>query len=104
MKKIKEIIGYNFKTLISFELLYKIISLVIFTPLFLSCFKLITKITGYNYLTFENIISFLTNPISIIFLIILIILITFYTIIDISTIIIILDNSYQKKKIKVKDA
>ncbi len=104
LKKIKKLLEYNIKTLIKFELLYKIISIIIFVPLFLNIFKLITRLIGYNYLTLENIIPFLTNPLTIIFLLLLIVLLTFYTLIDISTIIIILDSSYQNIKISVKDA
>ncbi len=103
-KKLKNILKYNLKTLLGFEFIYKIITSIIFIPLFLSIFKLITKVSGYNYLTFENIFSFLINPITIIFLLTLFILMTFYTIIDISAIIIILDSSYQQQKITIKDA
>ena len=104
MKKIKNLLTYNIKTLINFELLYKILTLIIFTPLFLSIFQFITKISGYNYLTLENIISFLTNPFILLLIIMLLILLTFYSFIEISTIIVILDSSYQKKKISVKNA
>ncbi len=104
LKKLKTMLKFNLKTLINFEILYKLISTIIFVPLFLSIFRLITKISGYSYLTFENIFTFLTNPLTIIFLLILILLVTFYTLIDISTIIIILDCSYEKKKISVKEA
>ncbi len=103
-KAIKNILGYNFKTLIKFEVIYKILTTIIFVPLFLSLFHLITKVTGYSYLTLENIGSFLLNPLTLFFLLLLLAFITFYTIIDISTIIIILDNSYLKKKITVKNA
>ena len=103
-KSVKNIIKYNFKTLIGFEILYKLLSSIIFVPLFLEIFKLITKISGYSYLTLENIINFLLNPITIIFLVILIMVLTFYTLIDISTIIIILDSSYNEKKISIKEA
>ncbi len=103
-KKIRKMLSYNIKTLISFEIIYKILSTVIFLPLFLSMFKLTTKLSGYDYLTFENIISFLSMPITIFFLIILLVFMTFYTIIDISNIIIILDSSYQKKKITLKES
>ncbi len=103
-KSIKNILGYNIKTLIGFELVYKLLSVFIFTPIFLRLFNLIMKFSGYTYLTFENVIPFLMNPMTLLFLLILIILITFYTVIDLSTIIIILDNSYQKKKIKIKEA
>ncbi len=103
-KSVKNILGYNIKSLIGFEFIYKLVSVFIFTPIFLTFFNLITKLSGYSYLTFENIISFLSKPITIFFLLILIVLVTFYTLIDLSTVIIILDSSYQEKKIKIKDA
>ena len=53
-KKLKNILGYNIKTLLGFELLYKLISVLIFVPLFLSIFHFITRISGFSYLTFEN--------------------------------------------------
>ena len=80
-KTIKNILGYNFKTLIKFEMLYKILTTIIFVPLFLSLFHLITKVTGYSYLTLENIVHFLLNPLTLFFLLLLLVFITFYTII-----------------------
>ena len=107
MKKVKKVISllnYNLKTLVGFEALYKILTLLIFMPLFLNLFNLITKITGYSYLTLENFLSFLLNPIVIVLLIILFLLMAVYTLFDIAAIIVILDASYQKKKIKMSDA
>ncbi len=102
--KIKKMLGYNFKSLVGFELIYKVLSTIIFVPLFLGIFRLITKVSGYEYLTLENIGSFLLNPLTLLFLIILILILTFYTLIDISTVIVILDMSYQGKKITIKEA
>ena len=103
-KTVKKILGYNVKTLLAFEFVYKLLSTIIFVPLFLSCFRWITKFSGYSYLTFENFLSFLINPLTILFLLILLIFLTFYALIDISTIIVILDSSYQEKKISMKEA
>ncbi len=100
----RKILGYNFKTLLGFEAIYKLISAIIFTPLFLGIFQIITKVSGYSYLTLENVFSFLLHPLTIIFLFLLFLLLTFYTLIDISTIIIILDSSYQERKISIKNA
>lgn len=102
--KVKGLIKYNLKTLIGFEIIYKLLTGIIFVPLFLKIFNLIVKVTGYDYLTFENVISFLLNPLTIIMILILLIFMTFYTLIDISTVIIILDCSYQKKKVSIKEA
>ncbi len=103
-ENIKNMLGYNLKTLLGFEAIYKLSTTIVFVPLFLAIFQMITRISGHSYLTFENVFSFLLNPLTIIFLFMLIILLTFYALIDISTIIIILDSSYQKKKITIREA
>ncbi len=104
LKELKNILHYNFKNLLKFEFIFKLLTIIIFSPLFLSLFNLIMKVTGYNYLTKENFLSFLLNPITIIMLILLFILITIYNLFDIGVIITLIDNSYQKKEIKLKDA
>ena len=62
------------------------------------------RITGFTYLTIENILNFALNPITIIFLLFIIIFLTMVTIFDISTLIIIFDSSYKNKKISVMDS
>lgn len=104
IKKVFEILKCNLWSLVGFELLFKLLSFLIFTPLFLKCFTFILKITRYNYLTLENIFSFLINPLTIFSSLILILLMTFYTMFDITTIIIILNYSYQHQKISIIDA
>ena len=97
-------ITYNFKTLLVFEFLYKLIIGLIFIPSIIGIFNLTMKITEYNYLTIENILNFILNPITIIFLLFIIIFLTMATIFDISTLIIIFDSSYKNKKISVMDS
>lgn len=107
MKKIKRVLGIlkcNLWSLVGFELLFKLLSLIIFTPLFFNLFDFIMKITNYKYLTIENIGAFLLNPATIIMLLILILLMMLYTMFDITTIITILDMSYQHKKVRITDA
>ena len=104
VKKVLEIVKYNMSTLIGFELLFKLLSLLFFTPIFLKSFTLIMKVTGYHYITLENVIPFLLKPITIVMLILLLFIIMLYSMFDIATIIVILDSSYQKKKIKMLEA
>ena len=104
LKKIRKMLNYNLKTLVGFELIYKLVTTIIFVPLFLGMFRLTLTVSGLSYLTFENVIKFLTNPLVILLLLLLIIFMTFYTLIDISTIVIILDKSYQEQKIRIKEA
>ena len=61
MKKLseaKKMITYNLWTLVGFESAFKILSFFIFTPLFFKVFNFIMKVTGYKYLTFENLFPF----------------------------------------------
>ena len=104
MKNTFKLINYNFKTLFFFELLYKLIITVVFTPLSVFIFNLTMKLTGYNYLTLENIRSFLLTPITIFILLLLLIFIAIITLFDISTMIVIFDESYHDYHISLKDA
>lgn len=107
MKAIKEtslMLRYNLKTLVGFELLFKLLSIFFFTPLFVHFFDLIMKARGYSYLTLDNAYFFLAHPLTLLLLLFLILLMMIYTMFDITTIIIILDYSHQKEKIKIIDA
>ncbi len=104
VKKVLELIQYNLTSLAGFELIFKTLSFLFFTPIFLKSFTWVMKVTGYKYITLENVLSFLLNPITIFLIIILILLMMIYAMFDITTLIVILDCSYQKKKIKVLDA
>ena len=101
IKNITNMIKYNLETLIKFEIIYKLLLSIILIPFAILGFNLSMKLTGYAYLTLENITKYLLNPITIIFLIILIIYLTIVTIFDISTIIILFDISYKKEKISL---
>lgn len=107
MKKIKEINGMitqNIGILLGFEGIFKVVTFLIFIPLFLDAFNLIMKITGYNYLTIENVISFILNPLTLGLLFVLVLFMMVYTMFEITTLIIILDQSYLNKKIRIIDA
>lgn len=101
IKNISNMIKYNLGTLIKFEVIYKLLLSIILIPFAILGFNLSMKITGYTYLTLENITKYLLNPITIILLILLIIYLTIVTIFDISTIIILFDISYKKEKISL---
>ena len=103
IKNISNMIGYNLKTLIKFEIIYKAILSIILIPFAISGFSLAMKLTGYTYLTLENIVSFLLNPITLFMLILIIIYLTIVTIFDITTIIVLFDISSKKEKIGVLD-
>lgn len=101
MKKIKKVMNLlriNRRTMAEFEILYKALSLTIFTPLFLWAFNGIMKVTGYEYLTIENIFSFLLNPLTLVALLLLTVCMAVYSMVDIGAVIFLLDQSCQGKK------
>ena len=104
IKTLFQITTYNFKTILYFEIIFKILTLFIFIPLATGGFNLIMKVTGYSYLTIENILSFFKTPLAIILLLIIILYLTLVTMFDITTLIVIFDQSYKKIKIPLKDA
>lgn len=104
LKTTNKIIKYNFNTLLKFEVLFKILLTLIFMPVVIGLFNITMKLTGYKYLTLENIFYFLSNPLTILLIIIAILFLTIITLFDISTILIIYDASYHQKKIRLKSA
>ena len=100
-RKVIEMLKCNIWTLLGFDFLFKIISALIIKPLFWNIFNFTMKLTGYSYLTKENIIEFLLNPFTLLLLLGLIMIMTVYNMFDITTVIVILDQSYQEKKINI---
>ena len=103
-KRVVNVLLYNIKPLILFQILYKLLLGIILIPTAVGIFNLNMLITGYKYITFENISSFLFNPITLIFLFLIIVFLSIISLFDISTMIIIFDQSYHKKKIRLSDA
>lgn len=83
----------NLRALVAFELFYKAVSAAIFMPLLYGGFHRILVLTGYEYLTAENIRAFLLHPITIVGMLLLLLFYVFITFIDISGVIFLFDQS-----------
>lgn len=103
LNNVFNMIKFNLGTLIKFEILFKTMLSIILIPLAILGFNISMKLTGYTYLTIENIFSYLLNPITLFILFLLIIYLTVVTVFDISSLIILYDISYNKQKIKTID-
>lgn len=99
-----DIIRYNFVSLAGLEITYRLLTIFIILPLSSVGFKAIMKISGYNYLTIENVIAFLTQPVTIMMLLLLLIMMASIEVWHIGAIIYILDCSSQKYKTTVYSA
>ncbi|NFE74786.1 glycerophosphodiester phosphodiesterase [Clostridium botulinum] len=101
-RQVLNLLKFNITTMVKFELIYKILSTLVFIPLAVLLLDFSMSITGYSYLTIENIGSYISNPKSVLIFIILILLLTFFSMIDISAVIYIIDSSKQGKHITLK--
>ncbi len=93
--------AYNWKELIGFELIYKAASAVTLLPVFWAILHLTMKLTGYSYLTAENIHRYFTSPITIAGIVLALFLTAVVTLFDISAIIFILDCSRRRLHVRL---
>lgn len=89
----------NWKILLGFELLYKLVSFTISIPLFGQLFYGIMRLNGYGYITIDNVFEFASSPFTIILVLLWLFLLAAYSMLDISAVLFILDQSGQKKKV-----
>ncbi len=99
IREVRNLLLYNWKPLVGFEIAYKFMSSLVMIPLMWGMFDLIMKTVGYAYLTLENIFSFLTNPLTLPLLFVLFLSAANYAMIDISAVVFTLDQSKQKKSV-----
>lgn len=90
---------YNFKGILLFELLFKLMSWMIYTPILLLLFRLSVYMSGYGFITVENFMSYLLRPST---LIIIFLLLGFFTLLlfcEISGLVYAFHASYHRVKI-----
>lgn len=102
-KKLIYLIKKNILCLVKFEVIYKLIVSLIFIPICIFLFNVTMKITGYSYLTLDILFKFITNPLFLILFILFLFIFTFITIFELTTLIVIFDQSYQDKKVNLID-
>lgn len=100
-RKILRTITYNWRTLIGFEVLYKLLTAVIFIPLFRAAFDGVMRLSGYQYLTLENIQNFAGNWMTAVLLFILTIFFAMICALDISAILFILECSRRRTHVSI---
>lgn len=88
-------------SIILFELLYKLIITAVALPALTYLFRWAIDISGVGYITSENIIKFITHPVSLILIIFILIICSVLSLIEISAVINGFALLYEKKDIKV---
>lgn len=101
MKKALHLLLYNWKSLLGFELIYKLLSAAVMGPLLGAAFHAVMEISGYPYLTTENIWDFLKHPLVMVSLILLALIICIFSMFDIGALIFLMDQSYHGRKVSL---
>jgi len=89
------------KTLILFEFIYKAIFLIVMVPLVSVLMKGSLKLSGYSYLTLENLFAFIASPASIAGIALLLILISVFIYVEMMSLIVYYHSSLRFRKIRV---
>ncbi len=101
--KVMDIIKYNWRKMVEFQMLYKLLSIVVFPPVLIFVFNISMKIEGYKYITAANAYKYITSPVTIIMLLMIILCLTFFTMMEISANIFMIDQSYQRNRTNMSD-
>ncbi len=91
----------NIRALFLFELLCKAVFVMIFYPLCKNAFRLLLKLTGYSYLTLENLARFLRQPATIAVVILLLLAGALFYLVEAVSLIVFYQGFVKEKKISV---
>ena len=103
-KKIKLVLlllKYNWKSLLGFELLYKLLGGAIVVPSIYGLSQWIMKMMGYHYLTLENLKRFLKNPFTLVIFVAVVLAVCLYLMFDASALLFLAAHSYEQEKVTV---
>ena len=98
LNNMKNIIKKNLRSLILFELGYRVATFLIVTNLTSAAVGYSLKLRKFSYLTAENFIKFLASPVSVFLLLSILILILLFFLVEISAILSCLRHSYHGRK------
>lgn len=94
-----QLIKFNRKSLFLFTLIYKSIAILIMLPLLSLCFNYVLRRSGYSYITTENMLSVVKDPVTTVMVVLLLILLAIFATIEVGALISCFQHSRDGKKI-----
>ncbi len=98
LQRTGKMIFFNIKILAGFQAVFKLLLFFLLYPLSLRLFSFTMRVTGFPYLTKENIFSFVGHPVTLLFFLFMLFLFTACSIYEGAVMITVLELSRQKKK------
>jgi glycerophosphoryl diester phosphodiesterase len=94
---------YNLRTLFYFELIYRVLGLLVIFPLWQLLFHLSIRLSGYAYITNSLLFTYLFKPTTIFLLIIMVLVLSIYIVIEMVFLSLIFDFGYHEKNISFRN-
>ena len=101
IKDTRNFITRNLKSLVLFELLYKLALLLVVLPVFETGLKKTLSLAGYSYLTIENIFPFLRNPATILSVALFLLMMGFFILLEMNCLSVYFHSCMQLRRIRV---
>ena len=86
-KRTLKLLRRNLRSLVEFEIVYKLIAVIVATPLLYWLFSLTFKIAGISYVSNDNIKNYLTSPLAWLMILIVLAILAFVSLFDIVAVI-----------------
>lgn len=93
------LIKYNFLSIILFEIMYKGLAVFILTPILTLIFNMSIKLANYQYLSNDNLFTFLFRPSSLIILSFVLVFFAIFILVEIMAMVGCFHSSYHNKRI-----
>lgn len=97
------LIKRNYKSILLFEILYKIVMTALFTPMLIGCLNLAMYLANMRYISNENVWTFLAKPSTLFILVMVFLLFSVFTTIELAAVVTCYHASYHNEKIRVAD-
>lgn len=101
-KKTFQIMNYNIKTLLQFEIIYRLVGLAIIFPFARQLFFFSIRLTGHEFIVNHEFVDYLLSPSTIVLIIIVVLLIGLYITYEIVALSILFHSSYHQNKIELQ--
>lgn len=102
-RSMKQLITFDFKKLLFFEIFMRLIGLLIILPTFRLGLFLSIKLSGYSYITNDVLVKFLLKPSSILIIIILLIIFSLYVTLEYVYLSLLFNRASNKTRISYRD-
>lgn len=96
-----QIIFYNIKTLLLFEIIYRLIGVLFIYPVSRILLNFAIKLSGYSYITNAVFMDFILMPTTILMIFLMLIFVSLYITIEIVVLLLLFDLSYHQESINL---